>query len=294
MKVKIAHVVNVFSPDYNSELYTAQPITLESMRMAQEFVRGEVHVELFAAYYEEDAHVVPDYFSKTKPLTRSVLEAGSFHKKRKLPLIADILQRLFDATDADYLIYTNNDIILQPCFYQAVNVFIAGGIDAFIINRRRIKGDYTNVSELPLIFAEMGKSHPGFDCFVFKRDIFPKMHLEDICIGVPFIGVTLAHNLFCFARKFKLFDDVHLTKHIGMEILGQRDEFYWHNRKAFNKNLKKLKPHIQISKFPYADKPLFSRYYKWGRNPSLFVFMNLKLEIKGVWGKFGVFLNRFF
>ena len=35
---------------------------------------------------------------------------GDFQKEIKLPLIHDILERLYNASDADYLIYTNVDI----------------------------------------------------------------------------------------------------------------------------------------------------------------------------------------
>lgn len=292
--MKIAHVINIFTPDYQSDLYLAQPITLESMRVSRDFASGEVDVMLYSAHYKEDDASVPDYFNKTHWLEKSVLDVAKFEKHKKLPLINDILSSLYNASDADYFIYTNNDIILQPSFYVSVKQIIEKGFDAFIINRRRIHSGFSKVEDLPLIYAEKGKKHPGFDCFVFKRDIFPKMQLGNICIGVPFIGVTLAHNLFCFARQFKLFDNLHLTAHIGMDIMGLRDEYYWHNRGEFNKIIKSLKPYIDIRKFPYADHSFFKRYIKWGLNPSLFVFMNMKLELAGFGKRIKKGFNRFF
>ena len=279
--MKLAHVINIFTPDYRSDLYIAQPITLESMRVAHDYADG-VDVTLYSAHFKEDEIMVPDYFEKTSCLERSVVDMAKFEKQKKLPLITDILTNLFNASDADYLIYTNNDIILQPSFYVNVKQIIDKGYDAFIINRRRISSVFTKVDELPLIYAETGKKHPGFDCFVFKRDIFPKLQLGNICIGAPFFEVTLAHNLFCFSRQFKLFDNLHLTAHIGMEIMGVRTEYYWHNRREYNKIIRTLKPHIDIRKFPYAELPFFKRYIKWGLNPGLFVFMNMKLELVNV------------
>jgi len=292
--MKIAHVINIFTPDYQSDLYIAQPITLESMHVAHDFASGKVDVTLYSANFKEDDNIIPDYFNKTNRLERSVLDVYKFEKQKKLPLIKDILTSLYNASDADYFIYTNNDIILQPFFYVGVKQIIDKGYDAFIINRRRIHSGFSNVDELPQIYAETGKKHPGFDCFVFKRDIFPKMQLGNICIGVPFIGVTLAHNLFCFARQFKLFDNLHLTAHIGMEIMGLRNEYYWHNRNEFNKIIITLKPYIDIRKFPYAEESLFKRYINWGLNPSLFVFMNMRLELANVMKAVRRRFNRFF
>jgi len=291
--MKLAHVINIFTPDYISDLYIAQPITLESMRVARDYA-DEVDVTLYSAHFKEDDAMVPDYFKRTSYLETSVADMSKFEKEKKLPLISDILANLYNASDADYLIYTNNDIILQPSFYVNVKQIIDTGCDAFIINRRRIHSGFTKIEELPLIYAEKGKKHPGFDCFVFKRDIFTKLQLGSICIGAPFFEVTLAHNLFCFARRFKLFDNLHLTAHIGMEIMGIRTEYYWHNRREFNKIIKTLKPYIDIRKFPYADENIFKRYIKWGLNPSLFVFMNMRLELANVMKAVRRGFNRFF
>ena len=292
--MKIAHVINIFTPDEQSALYTAQPITLESMRVARDLAPDEVEVKLYSAHYKEDEASVPDYFNKTSFLEKSVLDFGKFEKQKKLPLINDILTHLYNTSDADYFIYTNNDIILQPSFYDSVKQIIDKGYDAFIINRRRIHSGFTKVEDLPLIYAEKGKKHPGFDCFVFKRDIFPRMQLGNICIGVPFIEVTMAHNLFCFARQFKLFDNLHLTIHIGMDVMRPRDDYYWYNRGEFDRIIKILKPHIDIRKFPYAEFPFFKRYIKWGLNPSLFVFMNMRLELVNLLKAIKRGINRFF
>ncbi len=67
-----------------------------------------------------------------------MLDCGRFAVPRKLPLIKDILGRLYDASDAEYFIYTNVNIGLMPNFYVAVNAIIESGYDAFVINRRTI------------------------------------------------------------------------------------------------------------------------------------------------------------
>ena len=150
-----------------------------------------------------------------------------------------------------------------------------------IINRRRLEDKYHSVEDLPKIYLDKGKSHPGFDCFVFHRSIYPKIRLDAICVGAPFIGVTLAHNLICFAKNLRLFDEEWLTFHIGMLLFPKRDSaYYWYNRKQFDVIWKEhFLPVADVRKFPYVDRNVFVRYWKWGRNPSLFVFKLLKLEL---------------
>ena len=156
---------------------------------------GSVNIELFSAQYEEDRDSVPVEFKQTKNLTNSVLDAHPFKQAFKLPLLIDVLERLYHESKAEFLIYSNVDIGLYPDFYLKVNDFINEGYDAFVINRRRLESKYNQVSELNRIYKDKGKSHPGFDCFVFHRKLFPELKLEGICIGVPFIEISFSQNL---------------------------------------------------------------------------------------------------
>ena len=187
----------------------------ESMRVAKQFADGAVEVAQYTAQYPEDRPIIPEWYVQTPDLDRSVQNLGTFQVPRKLPLIGDILGRLYEASDAEYFIYSNVDIALMPNFYVTVNAIIEAGYDAFIINRRTLPPTYRRVSELPIMYAEVGQSHPGYDCFVFRRERLPGFMLGGICVGVPKIGVTLAANMICSARKFREFDDLHLTFHIG-------------------------------------------------------------------------------
>jgi hypothetical protein len=142
----IAHIINPFQANQESDLYTAQPITFESMRRAKEKAKEVVQVELLSAQFEEDSAVAPDYFKQTQHLNQSVLDKHHFIKKIKLPLLHDILERAYHESSADYIIYTNVDIGVYPDFYTKVNDFINAGHDAFIINRRRLPGNYKRLS----------------------------------------------------------------------------------------------------------------------------------------------------
>src|SRR3972149_6920763 len=202
---KIAHIINPVIFNESSALCAPQPVTFETMRAARDFASRSVEVDLYSAQTPEDHPFVPEDFIATRDLDRSVLDFGVFRKKRKLPLIRDILNRLYEASEAEYLIYTNVDISLMPQFYLAVNGFIEEGNDAFIINRRTISSRHKRIEEIPLMYSELGRAHPGHDCFVFKRDVYRGYRLGDVCIGAPFVGRTLLFNLACSAKNFRIF-----------------------------------------------------------------------------------------
>jgi hypothetical protein len=282
---KLAHIINPFKAPEASDLFMAQPITFESMRRAKELASKSLEVELWSTTFPEDETLVPNYFQQTKPLERSVLDLQPFQQAIPLPLIHDILERLYTASDAEYLIYTNVDIGLYPSFYLRVNELLEEGHDALIINRRRLRADLLETCELEEIYQQKGKKHPGFDCFVFHRDLFPKMQLAQICIGVPFIGITFAQNLFALANNFKLIDQEVLSFHLGMEVFRKRAprEYFYYNRMQFRKVIgSELAPKLDARKFPYAQLPLLLRLIRWGIHPSIPIKLALQLEWKAI------------
>jgi len=278
----MAHIINPFKAKPSSDLYITQPLTFESMRRAKRYAKGRVDVELYTAQFEEDREMIPQDFIPTQNLERSVLDIHTFIHKRKYPLIQDILIRLFNETEAEYLIYTNVDIILQPYFYQCLATYIREGYDALIVNRRRIPETYTKRSQLSSMSLELGKSHPGFDCFVFHRNLLSKFQLGEICIGVPFIGIGLSQNLFCYAENIKMLINSHLTLHIGMELFMKRapKEYFLHNKHAFWKQVRRMWPEMEVTKLPYVSLLFPIRVLAWGLNPSIPIRLALALEWK--------------
>ncbi len=220
--MKICHLINPLIPPTGSDLIVAQPITFAAMSFAKQVAGDSVQVELLAACYPEDASVVPAGFLQTQALDRSVLDCNHFDVQRKLPLLKDLLERAYRASDADYIIYTNVDIAPLPHFYTAVATWLTAGFDALVINRRTISDTWQSPEQLPLILSDPGKPHPGFDCFVFPRRWIPDLDVGDICIGVDRIGLVLLAAMHHRATKFLLADDVHLTCHIG-------DDQHWRN-----------------------------------------------------------------
>ena len=267
--MKIAHIINPVKVVANSELGIAQPITFNSILNAKKFAGSNIDIELYTVSYPEDREIIPNGFSQLPNLDKSILDIGNFSTPKKYPFLKDVIGALYTNSTADYLIYTNMDIVLMPQFYLAVAAYLQQGNDAILINRRGISPKYQSINDLPLMYSEFGKPHPGFDCFVFHRSIFPKIILESICLGVSFSEVAMVHNLIAFAERLKLIDDLHLTFHIGSEVMPPLNgEYYNHNRNEYEKKIyPKLKPHLDIRKFPYAELPLHKRMIKWALNP---------------------------
>jgi hypothetical protein len=237
---KIAHIVHPVIIGHASDLVVAQPITFETMRIAQDFAQKDeaADVKLVAVqYHDEERMSLPECFIRVPDLIRSVADIKTFKKSLKLALIKDILDALFDAArDADYMIFTNVDIALQPYFYHTVSKIIDHGYDAFVINRRTISDRYSSIDEIPLMYAQIGESHVGYDCFVFKREFYPLFKLGSVCIGTAWVGRTLLANLVACADKFKEFNNEHLTFHIGDSMPWRRNEFcdyFQENRKEY-------------------------------------------------------------
>lgn len=231
----IAHIVNPVCVPPSSDLYAAQPVTFESMRAARRFAAERVAIKLFATGYPEDRAVMPAEFESTPDLDRSVLDLGTFTVPRKLPLLADILERLYAASDGcEYLVYSNVDIALMPSFYVTVDGLIEDGHDAFVINRRTISRQHVGLEQLGLMYAQIGERHPGFDCFIFPRPVYPRYSLARVCVGAAWVGRALALNMVVHARRFRVFADLHATFHLGDDRVHEAPElndYRLHNRR---------------------------------------------------------------
>jgi len=239
-KIRITHVINPVRIGTHSDLNRAQPITFQSVKIAKELARLQgIEVELLSVQYEEDKEIIPSYFKIAPSLVESVLDYGEFMKPRKLPLVRQILEKAYECSeDSEYIVYTNVDISVQPYFYVFIAAQVDKKLDAFVINRRTISNDYARPEELPLMYAEIGAEHPGYDCFVFKRSLYTKFELGNICVGAVYIGLSLYLNLRLNAESFREFGDEHLTFHIGNDQHwrdSDNDSFKNHNESEFTR-----------------------------------------------------------
>ena len=288
--MKLLHILNPVEQDLAKDLGFAQSVTFESQHRARKNLPHGLHLMHAAVGYRDEKVEIPSFFNHYFALSRSVMDvvATPFSEPRRLPLIADIMA-LAGQIEADYYLYTNIDIALQPNFYAFVHHFLQQGYQGLIINRRRIPFLRASYDDLSSYSSRSGRTHPGFDCFVMSARVVRALVLEKICVGVPFIGVAMAHNIFAYARPWRLFAKEDLTFHLGMEVYPpQIYDYYWHNRRQFFRHVKpRLWPTLSVEAMPYGLAPWWSKCWHWGLNPSLFVGMNASLELRRLWASIG-------
>ena len=268
MSYTFSHIVNVVGKEENAELFSLQEISLQSFGHARKNLNSGVSVEVICVAGPSGPESVP-HADRTVRLNRTVDDVGTFSGKRKLPLISDILDSGVAASNGDYIVFTNADIILTPTFYNVVAHYLSKGKDALVINRRRIPYALKN-EPYEVMVAHAGKAHSGWDCFVFKKSLYERFLKTQICIGIPMAGNDIFYNIFTFAETPELLTNQHLTFHLGMDLVKVwgSPEYYAHNRREFRKLLKQLKPQMKIAKFPGAGLSFFKRHFRWLMNPT--------------------------
>ena len=261
MNPRFVHVINPVKVGPSSNLYIAQPITFESMRVAQQFAAAfSLQVDLCAVNFPEDDEIVPLFFGCRKHLKRSVLDVDTFSIPRKLPLIKDILDCATCASEAEFIIYTNVDIAVVPNFYLSLDSIINKGTDALMVTRRTLSTDYKATSELWRMYADMGDGHPGDDCFIFSREAYAKYDVGDTCIGAKYVARVLALNVITHAHRFEHFRNLHLTFHIGDDRIWHDEkwaDYTAHNQRVLRRLARQYKELGQV-----ADNPLVNRWIK--------------------------------
>ena len=288
--MKLGHIINTVKVEENPNLFSLQEITLKSMVDAKAYFK-EGLVDLFAIQKGGPLHGHPE-INSLPSLQQSVCDFLP-NATKPLPLIQEILDAAKDHISCDYLIYTNCDIILTPHFYESVAYYLNKGHDALVINRQRVSIALDRVDDLPAIFADKGMTHPGFDCFVFSPDLLQSIDMDTICLGIPFIGVGLAHWVFSLSENPLFLPDANLTRHIGLEVMPPVDPaLYKHNRQAYNRIKKTIPWKENLHKFPYALRPFPNNLWKWGLNPSLSTRDFLEWKMWNWRRKLGFFLNQ--
>jgi hypothetical protein len=285
--LRISHILNPVAAQEGSELAIAQPITFATLLRAKEEAKDCAQVNHYIVQYAEDGNIAPVEFKRLPDLTRSIRDFGTFQSSRRLPVFTDILKAAYDAGEADYIVYTNADIAAMPFLYRAIATFAKKGYDAFAINRRCISSRFSSIDQLDEMYAEVGHIHTGYDTIVFRRELFPKFNLGNVCIGIPFFDTILMYNLYAFSKSFRLFTDKHLTFHIGLELVkkwGDNDQ-YTHNTKEYLTALHVIYPHLRIENIPGAGLSFFRRHYKWLMNPTFHYPTMLRLDLSQIGSK---------
>ncbi len=276
-----AHVINPVSETEKKSLFIAQAVTFNSLIKAREYYDNPTDVSLYTINEHEDNSFVPKEFTVLPRLTRNLTDILPGEKFR-FPLITDIMQALYENSTAEYLVYTALDINMMPFFYTAAAEYIKEGYDAIVINRRRIHNRFLKETNLDIMYAEVGKSHAGYDTFIFKRELWPQFIKKDICVGAPPFGNDLFYNMFTFADKPILLLDKHLTFHLGMELNNgwANQQIIKYNYDMFHELVKELEPKLDAAKLPWSWEPFIMRHFIWLMNPTLHYPTNFKADAR--------------
>jgi len=232
---RFLHVVNPFFAPPGSEDDKIQQLTIRTIGLAQAFVPTGT-VKPVAITFPDEHVSLPQTFPSLKTLQRSVLDVSSFKLPRRLPLLFDIMAcGLAAADDQDYVIFTNVDICLMPHFYGSLQRFLNLGFESLIVNRRTIAKFSLDPQLLPLMYADYGQSHNGFDCFVFPRRLFDRFVQSHVCVGAPDVMRALIFNLVALSESVLILRDAHLTFHLGDDKTWDNPaltDYFEHNRRC--------------------------------------------------------------
>lgn len=224
---RIVHLVNPFRAPGGDCDDRTQALSYETMRRARDFT-ADVPVHLAAVVAETERDVLPEGFDLAGTLNRTIDQIAVFEHPRPLPLLFDILglgyryaaelaKQHDDALEDVFLLYTNADICPMPHFYRSVTDLIAHGFDAITVNRRTIPGHDRELGGLGKMYAEFGRTHSGYDCFVFPLAQFDNYVASDAFIGGDFVARSLLYNMIANSKNMLMLRQAHLTFHIGDE-----------------------------------------------------------------------------
>jgi hypothetical protein len=95
------------------------------------------------------------------------------------------------------------------------------------------------LEDILLMYAKVGETYPGWDCFIFKRDLYPRFVVGQACIGTDWIGRMMIAKA-ALAKRFKVCKDLQMTFHIGDEQVWKTNkfsEYAAHNKEECRKTL---------------------------------------------------------
>lgn len=239
---RLAHVINAFSRPGDAAHKRIMQLTLDSLIQARDLDQGPVQL---VGVVQHDDHVsLPESFSIAPVLTRTVSDVVSFQTPVPLPLLFDILDKgVHEASDAEYIIFSNLDICLVPHFYRAVRELLRFGFDALTINRRLLDKsllDMDSVASLHL--GDLGLPHAGFDCFVFRRDAYHRFMRNNACIGQGAVMRGLLYNMVAHSNRMLMLKNCHFTYHFGNDETWRdsTSEYWRHNLREAHGVLRNL------------------------------------------------------
>jgi len=166
---------NSFTPDLN------QQIALDSWRYLQdvELIKG-----IYDVQFADDPIINHHDVNTIHSLERSSLDLCN-NGKKKLPIVCDIIQSVIERCNADdYIIFTNNDIIINKNLIKYIN---ENTPDAVVCSRMNIQpinsfNDILNKNVVPDKIEIW-----GYDTFVFRAGWWSEYskYFNEYLLGMP-------------------------------------------------------------------------------------------------------------
>ncbi len=264
-KFSFIHILNTYADRNANGLDATQQQTIATMEVAKSFSEMNSNDAIDFVSVQEGKHksFVPKTFCDSINLDRNSTSLEGFKEHRELPFVFDVLNCGHSSSiNSDYIIFTNADICLVPHFYTVVSEILSRGFDSMIINRRTVD-EFSGKEDVPLALADMGKVHPGLDCFVFPRKWMDSFVYNKACIGTILVMRGLVLNMVAHAQSLIVLTRAHLTYHYGDDRTWQAPEmqqFRVHNHNEtliVSNHLKQNKDYRQRLDDFYIKRPEF-------------------------------------
>lgn len=253
---RLRHVVSPFAAAPGSAAALIQATTFAAMAAARRFATAAEtppEVDLRAAVLAAEREFATAWFTDIRTLERSAADQPLFQVRRPLPFLFDIVAAGVCGGEVDHVILTNVDICPLPHFYLAVSRLLDHGFDALVINRRTVADCGTAAAQLPLLWADPGLPHEGYDCFVFGAAAARDFVRNDAVVGTGGVMRGLIYNMVAAARRLLILTDVHLTCHVGDDKEWGRPELRDSIEHNWRENVAVLRPLAAAQPERFAD-----------------------------------------
>jgi hypothetical protein len=196
--IRIALVTNTFGK------YHRQNVAVESwIHLKSKF--PDV-LELYNIQFKDEENTFTDHYEGVK--TEFLLENSSktFEPKsiKKLPVISELIFKAFNSIKADYVLYTNSDVILLP---RLIEYIINETPDCMAGPRLDIQSVNSFQEVLDEKVVPVRNEIAGFDVFSFEKKWFEKHKkhfISKFVIGKPLFDVDFAGLMVLFGNKYHI------------------------------------------------------------------------------------------
>ena len=232
-RIRFRHIVHIYQDKAVPDNTAVQSITFDTIRQASQYAEPDFSVAPVMVVFPEDADLIPFDMIRAPLLTREAADVAQFASPRRLPLLFDVMRHGMaaetgvrpDSNAASYVVFTNSDIHLQPIFYRSLATLIRLGYDTICVNRRTIDAAAGQRGFSSLFMADVGRDHPGFDCFAFPAASLDRFVFNHACCGAGGVMRSMLFNLAATARRFLMLSQAHLTFHLGDDMFWQGAQF---------------------------------------------------------------------